>query len=60
MSTPTNPYDALVLALILAINAPDDAKADECAYMAEQIAQGLSELEVKRAQKDAMEACNSA
>jgi len=60
MNTPTNPYDALVLALTLAITAPDDAKADECANMAEQIAANLSELEVKRAQKDAMVAANEA
>jgi hypothetical protein len=60
MSTPTNPYDALVLALTLGITASDEDKAAECVRMAEQIAQNLSELEVKRAQKDAMKACNIA
>lgn len=50
---PSNEYDALVLALKLAITAPDDAKATQCVEMAEQIAANMSEIEVERAKKQA-------
>ena len=50
---PTNDYEALVLALTLAINAPDDAKAAQCVDMAESIAANLSELDVQRAKNQA-------
>ena len=53
MNTPTNDYEALVLALRLAITAPSEAKAAECVAMAEGIAANLSELEVERAKKEA-------
>ena len=46
MNTPTNDYEALVLALRLAITAPSEAKAAECVAMAEGIAANLSELEI--------------
>ena len=50
---PTNEYDALVLALILAINAPTDKKAAQCADMADFIAANMSELDVERAKREA-------
>lgn len=50
---PSNEYEALVLALKLAITAPDDAKATQCVEMAEQIAANMSEIEVERAKKQA-------
>jgi len=50
---PSNEHDALVLALKLAITAPDDAKATQCVEMAEQIAANMSEIEVERAKKQA-------
>ena len=53
MNTPTNDYEALVLALRLAITAPSEAKAAECVAMAEGVAANLSELEVERAKKEA-------
>tara|TARA_R110002033_G_scaffold15382_1_gene43694 strand:- start:3344 stop:3529 length:186 start_codon:yes stop_codon:yes gene_type:complete len=49
----SNDYDALVMALTLAITAPNDQKAAHCVEMAENIASGLSELEVERAKKEA-------
>jgi len=53
---PTNQFDALVLALKLAISAPDQAKAQECIKHAEELTQGLSEIEVERAKRQAAEA----
>jgi hypothetical protein len=55
---PTNEYDALVLALILAINAPTDEKAAQCADMADFIAANMSELDVERAKKQAIKEAN--
>lgn len=49
----SNDYDALVMALTLAITASNDEKAAQCVEMAENIASGLSELEVERAKKEA-------
>ena len=46
---------ALVLALQLAITAPDDDKAQECVKHAEQLAQGFSEIDVERAKRQAYE-----
>ena len=51
---PTNDYEALILALTLAINAPDDEKAQQCIVMAESISANLSELDVERAKKQAL------
>ena len=48
-----NEYDALVMALRLAIDAPDDEKAKACVAIAEQIASGMSEIDVARAKKEA-------
>jgi hypothetical protein len=53
--SPSNDFDALVLALQLAITAPDDAKAQECVNHAEQLAQGFSEIDVERAKRQAYE-----
>jgi hypothetical protein len=50
-----NDFDALVVALRLAINAPSDEKAKEVIQMAEQIAAGMSEFEVERAKKLALQ-----
>lgn len=47
MNEPTNPSEALSLALRLAITAPTEAKAAQCAAMAEQIAASLSLEEVE-------------
>ena len=55
MEPPDNDYDALVLALRLAINAPDDDRAQECATMAEEIDLRLSEFDVERAKKEAIQ-----
>tara|TARA_R110002049_G_scaffold276967_1_gene455253 strand:+ start:308 stop:490 length:183 start_codon:yes stop_codon:yes gene_type:complete len=56
---PTNDYEALVLALTLAINAPDDVKAQQCVVMAESLAANLSELDVERAKKQASKEANN-
>ena len=56
---PTNPYDALVLALTLALNAPDDARSERAVKEAEELiskalASGdLDELQVERAKREA-------
>ena len=55
---PTNNYEALVLALTLAINAPDDEKAQQCVDMAESLAANLPELDVERAKKQASKEAN--
>ena len=53
MDEPQNNYEALVLALKLAIDAPSDEKRDECVAIAESLADGLSELELARAKQEA-------
>lgn len=53
MVGPTTDYEALVLALKLAIDAPTDEKKDECVRIAEGIANNLSEHEVARAKREA-------
>ena len=50
---PKNDYEALVLALKLAIQAPTEEKSKECVVMAEQIASSLSEIEVEKAKREA-------
>ena len=54
MNKPANDYEALVLALRLAVTAPTDEKSQECLSMAEGFASKLSELEVERAKREAM------
>jgi hypothetical protein len=51
-----NDFDALVMALRLAITAPDDDKAKEVIEYAELIAAGMSETEVARAKKASLAA----
>jgi len=55
MNKPQTDYEALVLALTLAITAPTDEQAKDCSDMAEGIANKLSELEVHRAKKEAQQ-----
>lgn len=52
MTEPKNDFEAVVLALKLAITAPDDERADECVKIAEGF--GLSEFEIERAKKEAL------
>ena len=54
MKEPENSFDALVLALQLAITAPDEAKAAKCIKMADDIAKNMPEIEVARAKKLAL------
>ena len=53
--SPSNHFDALVLALQLALTATDGDKVQECIKHAEQLAQGLSEIDVERAKRQALE-----
>jgi len=46
---------ALTKALILAITAPDDDRADQAARLAESIAQGLNFNQVEQCKLDALE-----
>ena len=50
-----NDYEALVMALRLAISAPDEAAAQKAVDLAIRFAENLSEFEVARAQKQAGE-----
>ena len=53
MKNPTNSYEALVLALELAVTAPTEAKSKDALSIAESIAQSMTEIEVMRAKKEA-------
>jgi hypothetical protein len=57
MTSLTNNYEALVVALALAITAPNDAMAQQCAEMAVQIAERgyMNADEVERAKADALQ-----
>ena len=57
MASLTNNYDALVEALALAITAPNDAMAQQCAAMGEEIARmgNMDMDEVERAKADALQ-----
>ena len=48
-----NDYDALVLALKLAISAPTEEQSQRALADAQLFADNLSEIEVERAKKDA-------
>jgi hypothetical protein len=52
------PRDALVLALILSITAPNEEKRWEASDMAEHFASGMSEFEVAAAKRDALAQVN--
>jgi len=46
-----NDFEALILALELAITAPDEDKANECVAIAESLATNLTTEQVKLAKK---------
>jgi len=52
MTEPENDFQAMVLALRLAITAPTEDQASECLKIAETL--DLSELEVGRAKREAL------
>ena len=52
--TPT-PAELVTRALIMGLTAPDAARAQECADMAEHWAQGLTDAEVERCKAEAMQ-----
>ena len=52
----TSTYDALVLALKLAISAPTEEQAKRAITHAQSFADNLSEIEVERAKKEAQAA----
>ena len=49
------PAELVTRALILGLTAPDAARAQECADMAEHWAQGLTEAEVEACKAEAMQ-----
>ena len=51
MRKPTNDYEALCLALELAVTAPTDEKSSMALEMAEDIQSRMTEIEVRRAAK---------
>jgi hypothetical protein len=53
--TPPTPAELVTRALILALTAPDAARAQECADMAEHWAQGLTEAQVEACKAEAMQ-----
>ena len=53
MKKPESQFDALVTALELAVTAPTEEKAQQCVEIAENLATGLSEIDVERAKKAA-------
>jgi hypothetical protein len=52
---PTDPAQALIMALRLAITAPDDDKARQCAEIAEWLAADMTPEQVERAQSIALD-----
>ena len=50
---PKNDYEALVIALRLAVTAPSEEKSKQCLAMAEEFASKLNDLEVARAKREA-------
>jgi len=53
VATPTDNYQALVLALKLAVTAPTDDKEQKCIEMAKSFASSLSSDQVERAKNEA-------
>ena len=51
MNKPTNDYEALCLALELAVTAPTDEKSAQALEMAEDMQSRLTEIDVRRAAK---------
>jgi hypothetical protein len=48
-----NKTEALTAALVLAVTAPTDEQSDKALALADQLAAGLSRIEVQRCKKDA-------
>jgi len=55
MKAPRNAKDAVTLALLLGLTAPTDAQADAAAALAESLAAGLSERDVKNCKRRALQ-----
>jgi hypothetical protein len=53
MDVPSNDFEAAVLALRLAITAPDDKKARQCVEIVESL--NLCESEIERAKIEALQ-----
>lgn len=53
MKAPKSNHEALVLALELAVAAPTEEKSSQALAMAESIAEGMTEIEIMRAKKEA-------
>ena len=51
MTKPTNDYEALCLALELAVTAPDEEKVSKALEMAEWAQSRMNEIDVRRAVK---------
>lgn len=51
MKNTISQFDALCVALQLAITAPTDKKSQQCAQTAQKIACGMNQKEVKRAKR---------
>lgn len=51
MKQPQTDFDTLVLALRLAVTAPTDSLAEECTFIAEELAFKLGPKETERAKK---------
>ena len=51
MNKPTNDFEALCLALELAVTAPNEEKSEQAITMAEEMQSRLTEIEVRRATK---------
>jgi hypothetical protein len=51
MNKPTNDFEALCLALELAVTAPNEEKSAKALAMAEDMQSRLTEIEVRRATK---------
>jgi len=51
MSKPTNDFEALCLALELAVTAPNEEKSAQALTMAEDMQSRLTEIDVRRATK---------
>ena len=47
--------DALTQCLVLAITAPTDEKAEKAEQLAQEIAQGLTDLQVEQCKADALD-----
>ena len=53
MTGPKNNYEALVIALRLAVDAPTEEQAEKATKMAEEFASTLNEFYIDRAKREA-------